>query len=198
MTWKIPLGRFCLLFLILYPCTILAQTGTPTAVVKSLVQAVQMIKDEDTHKAEASKAKQTANTLLALPELSRRSLDSYWDKLTPEERTRFLQLFTALLEEVAYPKAGEFFADLTVHFEGEEVQGDTALVRTTVIHETEGKIAIDYELRRRNGQWIIWDIYLDDVSLATNLYTQFQEILAENPFAELLRRMQEKLDEARK
>ncbi len=192
------LGIFILVFFL--PPESFSQATSPTAVVKTLLDSIQTTRatngTQDTVQIE--KAKKTINAILAIQELSQRSLDSYWDKLTPAEKERFVQLLTQLLEEVAYPSAGQFFEDLQIRFHNEQVKQDKALIRTTVTHPKEGKIAIDYELRLHNGQWIIWDIFLDEVSLATNLYTQFQAILAENSFADLLRQMEEKLAEAKK
>lgn len=194
----VVLGIVILVFFL--PPESFSQATSPTAVVKTLLDSIQTTRTTNDTQAtvQIEKAKKTINAILAIQELSQRSLDSYWDKLTAAEKERFVQLLTQLLEEVAYPSAGQFFEDLQIRFHNEQVKQDKALIRTTVTHPKEGKIAIDYELRLHNGQWIIWDIFLDEVSLATNLYTQFQAILAENSFADLLRQMEEKLAEAKK
>jgi phospholipid transport system substrate-binding protein len=186
--------------MLLYPQESFLQRTTPTETVKTLLGAIQTTTDAHTtvSKTPKEEAKKTVNNILALPELSQRSLDDHWGKLTADEQKRFVQLLTALLEEVAYPNAGKFFGGLEIRYQNEKVEQEKALVRTIVTHPKEGKVSIDYELRLRNGQWIVWDIFLDEVSLATNLHTQFQAVLAENSFTELLRRMQEKLDEAKK
>jgi len=43
--------------------------------------------------------------------------------------------------------------------------------------------------------WRVQDILLDDVSLAGNLQSQFNKIITENSYADLLRRMRDKLNE---
>jgi phospholipid transport system substrate-binding protein len=68
-------------------------------------------------------------------------------------------------------------------------------VKTTVKHPKEGLVSVDYRLSQDGGVWRVQDILLDDVSLAANLQSQFNKIITENSYAELLRRMREKLNE---
>jgi phospholipid transport system substrate-binding protein len=69
------------------------------------------------------------------------------------------------------------------------------VVKTTVTHPKEGLVSIDYRLAQSNGNWRVRDIILDDVSLATNLRSQFHKIITEHSYDELLRLMREKLAE---
>jgi phospholipid transport system substrate-binding protein len=68
-------------------------------------------------------------------------------------------------------------------------------VKTTVRHPKEGLVSVDYRLVQDGGVWRVQDILLDDVSLAANLQSQFNKIITENSYAELLRRMHDKLNE---
>jgi phospholipid transport system substrate-binding protein len=56
-------------------------------------------------------------------------------------------------------------------------------------------ISVNYELKKQNDSWQIRDIVLDDVSLARNLRSQCQKIIAEHSYDELLRRIRDKLQE---
>jgi ABC-type transporter MlaC component len=66
---------------------------------------------------------------------------------------------------------------------------------STIRHPKEGLISIDYQLVRHDSNWRVQDILLDDVSLALNLQSQFNKVIVENSYTELLRRMREKLTE---
>ena len=68
-------------------------------------------------------------------------------------------------------------------------------MKTTVRHPKEGVVSVDYRLVQEGGVWHVQDILLDDVSLAANLQSQFNKIITENSYAELLRRMRDKLNE---
>ncbi len=61
---------------------------------------------------------------------------------------------------------------------------------TGVVHRL---IAVDYLLMQDDGTWRVHDIKLDGVSLATNFRLQFNKVIAQHSYAELLRRLQAKL-----
>jgi len=176
--------------------------ASPRAVVEQLLDAVRRFKDEKkqsltpSERAQNEAAKKLANETLAIAEVSERALGDYWQKLSPAQRTEFVDLVRALFERVAYPKSSSFFGDLTIEFCDERVSGDQATVRTVVRHPKEGVVSIDYKLERSGNHWIIYDILLDDVSLALDLQSQVQKILREESYARLLQRMREKLNES--
>ena len=110
-------------------------------------------------------------------------------------RDEFIELLEQLFTKVAYPKSAEFFHGLEINFAKETITGQRATVKTTVRHPKEGSVSVDYRLAQEGGVWRVQDILLDDVSLAANLQSQFNKIITENSYAELLRRMRDKLNE---
>src|SRR5262249_44122892 len=101
------------------------------------------------------------------------------------------QLFT----KVAYPKSTEFFHGLEVNFAKENVAGQRATVKTIIKHPKEGLVSVDYRLSQEGGGWGVQDILLEVCRLALHLGSQFTKIITENSYAELLRRMRDKLNE---
>ncbi|MBI4382521.1 MAG: ABC transporter substrate-binding protein, partial [Nitrospinae bacterium] len=47
-----------------------------------------------------------------------------------------------------------------------------------------------------DGKWRVYDVVLDGVSMRNNLKSQFYKVIEQNNFAELVRRMKDKLDKA--
>jgi phospholipid transport system substrate-binding protein len=180
---------------------VVAETESPKQLVQRLIQAISSIKQgengqlTEVERTKNAAAVQTANTILDVPAVSKWTLGKHWEERTPTEQQEFVQLLEELFAKVAYPKSAEFFGDLTVAIGGERITGPGAVVKTTVSHPKEGLVAIDYRLTQSNGSWRVRDIILDDVSLATNLRSQFNKIITEHSYAELLRRMREKLAE---
>jgi phospholipid transport system substrate-binding protein len=174
---------------------------TPTQLVQRLIRAIGSIKVADNgnlsaaDEANNAAAAKVANAILDIPGVSRWALGKHWKARSPAERREFIALLEELFTKVAYPKSAEFFRDLKVDVTSERITGQRAIVRTTVTHTKEGLISIDYRLVRRNGNWRVRDILLDDVSLATNLRSQCNKIITKYSYAELLRRMREKLAE---
>jgi phospholipid transport system substrate-binding protein len=144
--------------------------------------------------ANATIAKE-ANAILDIAAVTQRTLGKHWQARTPAEQQEFIALLEQLFTKVAYPKSAEFLHGLEINFTKENITGQRAMVKTTVKHPKEGLVAVDYRLVQEGGMWRVQDILLDDVSLATNLQSQFNKIITENSYAELLRRMRDKLNE---
>jgi phospholipid transport system substrate-binding protein len=180
---------------------IAAATESPQQLVQRLIQAISSMKPAangqvtEAERAKNAAAAQAANAILDVPEVSKWTLGKHWEGLSPAEQQELVQLLEQLFAKVAYPKSAEFFGDLNVAIAGERITGQGAVVRTTVRHPKEGLVTIDYRLIQSNGNWRVRDIILDDVSLATNLRSQFNKIITEHSYTELLRRMREKLTE---
>lgn len=178
-----------------------AETDSPTQLVQRLVQTIGSIKASDNGTLSAddlaknAAAAKLANTILDVPGVSQWALGKHWSARSPEEQQEFVSLLEALFAKVAFPKSAEFFSDLKVNIAGERVTDKQAVVRTTVTHKKEGLVSIDYRLIRHENHWRVRDILLDDVSLAMNLRSQFNKIITEHSYAELLRRMRDKLAE---
>lgn len=178
-----------------------AAAESPTHFVRVLVQTISSFKpttngtlSEADRAHNISVAKQ-ANAMLDIPNVSQQVLGRYWKKRTLAEQKDFTKLLTALFVHVAYPKSATFFSDFEIQINEEEMNGQRAVVHTTVSDPKEGLISVNYELQKQNGMWQIRDIILDDVSLARNLRSQCQKIIVEHSYGELLRRMRDKLHE---
>lgn len=142
------------------------------------------------HRAEAARE---ANTVLDIPAVGQWALGKHWRDRTAAEQMEFIALLKELFVKVAYPKSASFFRDYRIDVLDERVNGTRATVRTTVLDPKEGQVSVDYRLMQDNGSWRVRDIVLDDVSLAANLRSQFNQIIVKDSYAELLRRMREKL-----
>lgn len=142
-----------------------------------------------------AKAAREANTVLDIPAVGQWALGKHWRVRSAVEQTEFIALLKELFVKVAYPKSAAFFNDFRVEVLDERVRGTRATVRTTVLDPDDGLVSVDYRLRQANGNWRVRDILLDDVSLAANLRSQFNQIIAKESYAELLRRMRDKLAE---
>ena len=191
-----------LLILLMLPGLLFAGEEKPMVVVKELLTTISMVKDESMTKLTPEERKnnkkltEKANSLIDIPMLGPKTLGSHWKKRTPEEKEIFLSILTKLFKKVAYPKSAKFFVDLKITYNNEMIKKGKAEVRTSMEHESEGLIEIDYKLHKINDKWLIYDVVLDEVSLVTNLKTQFHKIIKEESFNELISRMQKRLEKA--
>jgi phospholipid transport system substrate-binding protein len=173
----------------------------PTDQVQRLIRAIGEMNTKATQAVATdrlrlqAKAAHEANTILDIPAVGQWALGKHWSVRTPDERSEFISLLEELFTKVAYPKSAAFLSDYRVNILDERVNGAKATVRTTVADPQEGLVAVDYRLMQNHGSWRVRDILLDDVSLAANLRSQFNQIIAKDSYAELLRRMRKKLAE---
>lgn len=135
------------------------------------------------------------NSILDVPAVGQRTLGKHWQARTPGEQREFIALLEQLFAKIAYPKSAEFFHGLDVQVAQEQITGQRATVQTIVKHPKEGVVSVDYRLVHESDRWRVHDILLDDVSLSANLQAQFNKIITENSYTELLRRMRDKLNE---
>ena len=127
--------------------------------------------------------------------MSQRTLGKYWKEATPQEQTRFVTLFSDLLE-ANYVGRIEAYSDETVNYLGERVDGDMAEVDTS-IHSGNIDIPTSYRLVLKNGQWFVYDVIIEDVSLIKNYRNSYGEIVRREGYAALFARMEEKIRELR-
>ncbi|HTN69967.1 MAG TPA: ABC transporter substrate-binding protein, partial [Methylomirabilota bacterium] len=72
---------------------------------------------------------------------------------------------------------------------------DHAEVFTKVVTKKGEEFSVNYKLHELEGEWKIYDLVIENISLVNNYRAQFNRILAKSSFAELLRKLQTKATE---
>ena len=187
-------------------CSVQASV-TPSSVVAELFSTVKQMKKEEPDKnvlltpadvKRNTELGQRVDRLLDIEGISAYALWEHWNSRGAQDRKSFVHTFTEVLEKVAYVNTSKFLKDLEVSVNKEKVLSDKAMVYTSIVHEKEGRVDIDFKLRQAGDAWVVEDVLLDGVSLARNLRTQCQKIIRENSFHELLARMRKKITEVDK
>jgi phospholipid transport system substrate-binding protein len=119
-------------------------------------------------------------------EMARRSLGPEWQRRTPEEQREFVSLFIDLLER-AYISAIEDVH--SVRDLREKIDGNYAEVNTKVVDRKGVEFSVDYRLHNIRGDWKVYDVLVENVSLVNNYRDQFNRILTRYSYEELIRRM---------
>src|SRR6266478_7965564 len=124
-------------------------------------------------------------------EMAKRALGSEWRRRTPEEQKEFVRLFTNLLEQ-AYLDKIESYNGEKVQFLKERVDGNYAEVNTKIINNKGQEFSIMYRLHNVNGDWKVYDLVIEDISLINNYRAQFSRVLAKSSYQDLVNKMKEK------
>lgn len=186
---------YLLAFSILLPPGAFA--ASPTAEVRSAIDRVVKILSDPKLKADAKKderrklLRQAIFSRFDFREMAKRSLGAQWRRLTPEEQDEFVQLFTDLLEK-AYLDRIESYSDEKFVYMGQNIDQGYAEVYSKVLTSKGEEFKIDYRLHRGGEEWRIHDIIVENISLVNNYRSQFNRIIANSSYEELLRRMKEK------
>jgi phospholipid transport system substrate-binding protein len=88
-----------------------------------------------------------------------------WRNATPEQRKRFVDAFYQSLLYTYGDAMIDFTGDRLKVFPTKVTPEDTkATVRTEIKRSNGTKVAVNYTLRKVNGQWKAWDVVIDGIS----------------------------------
>ena len=92
-------------------------------------------------------------------------LGQHWRNATAEQRKRFVEAFYKSLLYTYGDAMIDFTADRLKVFPTKIAPEDTkATVRTEIKRSNGQKIAVNYGMRKVNGQWKAWDVVIDGIS----------------------------------
>jgi len=126
-------------------------------------------------------------------ELAQRVLALNWKSRTEREKEQFISLFSQVLE-TTYINRLKSYSNEAVTFKKQIVSSDKAVVYSEIV-KNDQEIPIVYRVKDTEGQWLIYDIIIEGVSLVQNYRQQFDQIIKSEGYAGLVRRMEEKIQE---
>ena len=112
----------------------------------------------------------------------------YWPNLSQEHRERFTELFVERLRQ-SYLNRLTAYTDEKVIYEPPVSVKKKVHVPTLLISKGK-KISMRYKLYSANNTWKIYDIEIQGVSIIRSYRAQFDEILQNGTFDDLLQKMQ--------
>ena len=193
--WNVMVRVFFLSVLLFVPQ--LAWADSPADVTKRLISTMQSCgKAFGSPDAPSLCTNEEIEKNLAIAQLARWLMGPHWDKIGQEKQTDFVGLLARLLRELAYPRASEFLAGTQFQYGDTQLKGNEALVEVAVVNPDEGQVAIGFRLNQSDGVWKIWDVRFDGVSMAGNLRKQVQSLMTKQSYEELVKRMQQKIEDA--
>ena len=188
-----------LIILLIIPLSVYA--GAPLDSVKGNIDKVldvlrdPALKGESGKKTKRQKIRSISDKMFDYSELSRRTLGQDWKKLNPAQQNEFTDLYKSLLED-AYADKIINYTDEKVAFSKEnQLSEKTFEVQTTVLTK-KADIPIYYRVIQKDGQWKVYDVVIEGVSLISNYRNQFREILMNKSPEVLLDTLRKKVGKA--
>ena len=196
------LAAWCLV--LLFTGAALGAAGSPTDALKGpLDQSIEILKDPK-YKADdpALKIEQRdkiwdlVEGTFDFTEVSRRALARNWKSFSPQQQKDFAAVFSKMLGNIYVDRIQTGFSDQKVEFADEILHESKplAIVKTFIVGDR-NKIPVDYSLKNKNGQWVVYDVKVEGVSLIKNYRTQFNDILRKESPDQLIDRLKAKVAE---
>lgn len=116
-----------------------------------------------------------------------------WNKASAVERKAFTQAFTQLVIRTYASPLAEYSGE-TVKFLPLRLSAETRFIRVnSVISRPNGQtIPLSYNLVSKNGEWKIYDLSVEGVSLLQSFRTQFGDVLHNSSIQDLITEMRQK------
>ncbi len=188
------------LALLLVPCD--AGAGAPTetlrdafAAVNYLLQDPQLQEKPDELLAEI---RGVVSDHFDFREAARLALGREWEARTPAERDEFVQCFADLLRH-AYLSGivarTRVQGGLLVNYRDEAVEGQRAIVATTIAGRDGSELPVEYRLIQDGERWAVYDAVIDGISFVGNYRAQFARVIRTSSYAELVLQVKAKTAE---
>jgi phospholipid transport system substrate-binding protein len=178
-----------------------AEAGVPTDQLKSATDRVlKLLQDPELKKPEKTEERRkrirgVADDIFDWQETGKRALARHWQPLTPQQRDEFSVLFADLVER-SYIGKIEAYSGEKILYGGETLDGGgQAIVKTKLVTKSNTEIPIDYQMSKEGDRWRAYDVLIEGISLVANYRTQFNKIIAQSGYDELIKKMKSKQDE---
>lgn len=171
--------------------------GPPTQQVRSTVESIQTTllnshsrqDSESKKKKNAAAIKQILGRRFDFSEMAKRALGPYWERRSARERAEYVKLFADVAGD-AYVDQIEPFASERILYLRENRDGDYAEVASKALGIKGDELDINYKLMRsRGGEWKVYDLAIDNVSVVNNYRAQFARIMTGGSFGDLLAKL---------
>jgi phospholipid transport system substrate-binding protein len=164
------------------------------ALVKDRNQVIERIVKSPTEgetEEERAQIKMIVSELFDFGTFSEVSLGRYWKERTDAEKTEFTYLCRQLIER-NYADPALYKKAESVEYDGATIDGDKGEVKTIVSYKTE-ESTIDYKLKKVRDSWLIYDMVIDDLSIAKNNRSQFRKEIRKTSYEGLVKKLKDKL-----
>jgi phospholipid transport system substrate-binding protein len=206
-------GRGCIVVFaltILLALSALAHAGggqqppDPTAMIKSVIdQTIAVFKDRSiTAVARQAKLRAIAEQHFDFAAMARSTVGYHWREFTPAQQQEFVPLFTSFIEDVYLDQIQQYsvqriqkdIQSTNIDFTKQQIDGagDAEVFSTVITNERATPIPVNYRMTLINGEWKVYDLTVDSISVMGNYRNQFNRVLNSGGYDKLVSIMREK------
>jgi phospholipid transport system substrate-binding protein len=189
------------LIIVLVHVPIAARAGAPLETVKGHVdKVIDVLRDSSLRGGSREKAKKDrirtiSDRMFDFTELSRRTLGQNWSRFNSEQQREFIALYKSVLEDAYVDKIVSYTDEKIIYGKENPLSEKTVEVQTTILTK-KADIPIFYRVILKGGEWRVYDVIIEGVSLVSNYRSQFSQILANKSPEGLLDTLRKKTGKA--
>ena len=135
-------------------------------------------------------ARSLINDRIDFEEMGRLALGRYYEDLSSEERSDFIETFGGIVRAQSLGDLSVYEAPVTI--KSVTVTGEKASVSTTS-RVREADLDVVYQLHRKDGVWWLYDIIIDDVGTVEGYSVSFQTFLRKRGFEAFMQSLRKRL-----
>lgn len=194
MVKRISLGALCVL-MALSVVSVALGVEAPTVVVRGTIdEVVRLVSDEGLKKPDqATHRRQLLEEPIGqyfdFEEVAKRSLAAHWRIRCVPKHQEFATLFHTLLSKTCAGKIENYSGEKFQYLK-ERLKDSFAEVQTTIV-SNKTEISLDYRLLLKDGNWRVYDVMVDGVSLVKNYRVQFDRIIRDSSYEELVKTLRD-------
>lgn len=137
--------------------------------------------------------KDIINDVIDYSAMAEHALQDTWNELTPGERQEFVDVFSTIVRDQSLNSLDIYRADVT--YEDFTVEDDRVTARTIATLDNI-RTPVIYIMVKRDDEWIVIDMSVDNVSTAESYRRSFQNIIRRRGYDALLANLKRRAGEA--
>jgi phospholipid transport system substrate-binding protein len=169
-----------------------ASAAAPTEQLRRHIDEVVRLLEDPALKAtpdqRRASVRKISEAIFDYKDTARRALGRHWNARTPQEQAEFVQLFSDLLDRAYFSKIDQYQGE-KVRYTDESIEGNEALVKTRIVTPRGSEVPVDYRMHLADGQWRVYDVNIEGVSLVANYRTQFGKIVQTESYESLVQKL---------
>jgi phospholipid transport system substrate-binding protein len=181
-----------------------ASSSDPMAQVKNGVSdVIDVFEAPDTPlQVRREKLRQLGSKYFDFESMTRSVMGYHWRELSPEQRVEVVSLFTnfisdaylSKLQEYTVKKVEDELPTVNIQFTRETFdESDYAEVFSTItLKEQKDPIDLNYMMHLTDGQWKVYDVTVDAISVIANYRNQFNRVMNEGGYDKLAADLRQK------
>jgi len=119
-------------------------------------------------------------------EMARQALGRHWRSLKPDQRQDFADVFKGFMESAYLSRIGDYAGQRVEFIKQSSLGAGYAQVNSNIVQPGKASIPVNYMLEQTDGNWRVYDVTVDNISIIQNYQNQFNRVINENGFDKLL------------